>query len=41
MKKYDKKCRKSDKMMDVGIGKLYNYIDTWFIGIYEKKMSCI
>lgn len=27
--KYDKKCRKADKVVDVGIRRLYNYIDTW------------
>lgn len=27
--KYDKKCRKADKVVDVGRGRLYNYTDTW------------
>lgn len=41
MKKYDKKCRKTDKVVDVGIRRLYNYTDTWGMGRYQMKMLCI
>ena len=41
MKKYDKKCRKFDKMVDVRRRKLYNYIDIWVMGKYQMEMLCI